>query len=114
MIYTPDKWIMLKFNYNDDIVYKILGTWLGGYARGDSWRLNSGVTRVEEDQEFYYFYGFGESLYKCHKETYGMGLYTEQVLLNWQKQAEGSADITLEVLQEETNFMEINYEQMDA
>ena len=53
--YTPDKWVMLKFTHGGQDVYKILASFYGGYLDGDSWKLNSGVTKVEEDDKYYYF-----------------------------------------------------------
>lgn len=43
----------------------------GGYLDGDRWRLNSGIDKVEQDDEYYYFIGFSGSCYKCHKKGYG-------------------------------------------
>jgi hypothetical protein len=107
--YNPDKWVMLKFTHGDRPVYKILASWYGGYARGDSWQLNSGVVRIEEDGQCYLFHGASGSVYCCHKATYGMSAYTMGILANFQEKAKNADDITLELLPEDTNFMEIDY-----
>ena len=65
---TPEKWVILKLSNN---YYKVFGTWAGGYLDGDRWKLNSGIQSVEQDEDFYYFFGFSGSCYKCHKKTYG-------------------------------------------
>jgi hypothetical protein len=65
---TPDKWVILKIYDN----YKVYGTWAGGYLGNDRWRLNSGITKVEQDDDFYYFYGYSGSIYRCHKKSYGV------------------------------------------
>jgi hypothetical protein len=65
---TPDKWVILKIS-ND--YYKVFATWAGGYLDGDRWRLNSGIKKIEQDKDFYYFIGFSGSCYKCHKKGYG-------------------------------------------
>lgn len=65
---TPQRWVVLKLPDNN---YKIFATWGGGYLIGDRWKLNSGISKVEEDKNFYYFYGFSGSCYKCHKKGYG-------------------------------------------
>lgn len=108
--YNPDKWVMVKFNHNGQDVYKILASWYGGFARGDSWKLNSGVTKIEEDGDLYRFYGSSGSVYQCHKKTYGMSSYTMGVLASFQKQVDEAEGVTLELMPEETNFMELNYE----
>lgn len=108
--YNPDKWVMLKFTHGDKPVYKILASWYGGYARGDSWQLNSGVVKIEEDGDLYLFHGSSGSVYQCHKQMYGMSAYTMGILSNFQKQVEDMDDVTLELMDADANFMELNYE----
>mgnify|MGYP007003153128 FL=1 len=33
--------------------------------------MNSGISKVEQDENFYYFIGFSGSCYKCHIKAYG-------------------------------------------
>ncbi len=48
--YTPDKWLMVKLtNKNNEFHYRIFACWYGGYLGSDSWKLNSGVTKMTED-----------------------------------------------------------------
>ncbi len=108
--YNPDKWVMVKFNHQGKDVYKILASWYGGFARGDSWKLNSGVTKIEEDGDLYRFHGSSGSVYQCHKKTYGMSTYTMGILSNFEQQVQDMDGVTLELMSEETNFMELNYE----
>jgi len=63
----PERWVILKISN----IYKVFGTWTGGYLGSDRWKLNSGIENVEEDDEYYYFIGFSGSCYKCHKKGYG-------------------------------------------
>ena len=110
-MYYPDRWVMVKIapkEYNE--YYRVFGTWLGGYARGDEWRLNSGVTKIEEDGQLYRFHGSSGSVYQCHKATYGMSAYTMGILSNFQKQVDETEGVTLELLPDTTNFMELHYE----
>ena len=107
--YTPDKWVMLKFTHDSKPVYKILASFYGGYARGDSWQLNSGVVKIEEDGDLYLFHGSSGSVYQCHKQMYGMSAYTMGILSNFQKQVEDMDDVTLELMDADANFMELNY-----
>jgi hypothetical protein len=72
--YTPDKWLLVQINGTDPH-YRVLGSWSGGYLDGDSWRMNSGITRVEEDEDYFYFHGYSGSVYQCHKEMYGATVY---------------------------------------
>lgn len=107
--YNPDKWVMLKIETNGQTIYKILASWYGGFAKGDSWKLNSGVVKIEEDGDLYRFHGSSGSVYQCHKEMYGMSAYTMGILSNFQKQVEDIDNVTLELMTADTNFMEIDY-----
>ena len=70
--YTPDSWVLLKINNPKDPHYRVLAGWSGGYLSGDSWRLNSGITRHEFDGDYWYFYGSSGSCYKCYVDSYCM------------------------------------------
>ena len=49
-----------------------MGTWAGGYLNGDRWKINSGIEKIEQDDDFYYFIGFSGSCYQCNKKSYGI------------------------------------------
>ena len=70
-MHTPHNWILVEITGTDPH-YRVFASWCGGYLDGDRWRLNSGILSAEEDSEYYYFYGYSRSIYKCHKETYGI------------------------------------------
>ncbi len=65
---SPERWVILKLPNN---YYKVFGTWAGGYIDCERWKLNSGINKVEQDEDFYYFIGFSGSCYKCYKKAYG-------------------------------------------
>ena len=84
---TPEKWVVLKLPNNH---YKIFSTWGSGYIGRDIWKLNSGIDRVEQDDNNYYFIGFSRSCYKCDKTRYGTASsYGEGVLSKIIKQSNG-------------------------
>lgn len=70
--YKPDSWVVIRMTYKDQTFYKVLGGWSGGYTQGSSWRLNSGIERVEVDEDKYMFYGATGSVYICFKHGYGL------------------------------------------
>jgi hypothetical protein len=81
-IYTPDNWVVIKINNPKDPHYRVLGGWYGGYTQGNSWRLNSGITKHEFDGDYWYFYGSSGSCYECYIDSYRMttvmaGIYKE-------------------------------------
>jgi len=68
--YFPENWVLLKFDSEEHgVYYKVLGGWSGGYTTGDSWRMNSGIEKIEQDEDYYYFIGFSGSIYKCDKNS---------------------------------------------
>lgn len=77
---TPDKWVILKLP-NDE--YKVFASWAGGYLTSDSWKVNSGIEKVEQDDDYYYIIGYSGSSYKCHKKGYGVATsYSYGILTN--------------------------------
>lgn len=64
----PHNWVILELPMGH---YKVFGTWSGGYLGDDKWRVNSGISKIGYENNFYYFYGHSGSIYKCHKECYG-------------------------------------------
>lgn len=64
--YHPDNWVVIKFPDH----YRLLAGWSGGYATGDSWRMNSGITNMELDGDVYRVRGVTGSWYVCHKDSY--------------------------------------------
>jgi hypothetical protein len=77
----PDNWVVLKITHpNNEVVHKVLAGFYGGYLHGNSWRLNSGITKVEVDGDYYLFHGNSGSIYKCHKDSEHLSVITAQIL----------------------------------
>ena len=93
--YNPDKWSILKFKGKEDTWYKVMGSWYGGYLDGDSWRLSSGLERIEESGEFYLMHNFSGSIYKCHKNMEGMNMTAAGVFETAKKEgAKNNVEVT--------------------
>jgi hypothetical protein len=111
--YIPDKWIVVKITgYTDQKkpVYKVFACWYGGYLNGDSWKLNSGITKVTLEGNVYSFDGYSGSAYDCHKDLYGTNFYGHTVLEGLiERSAENG--VTIEVMPEDTNWMELDYDE---
>ena len=105
---TPDRWVVLKIPQTGTAaLYKIFGSWAGGYLDGDQWKVNSGIVSVEEDEDYYYFIGYSGSCYKCHRKGYGvMTSYSQSILDNLIDKA-GGIGVSINVLLGDTNFMEL-------
>jgi hypothetical protein len=106
--YTPDRWVIVKLG-GTDTHHRVFGSWAGGYLDGDSWRMNSGIVRVEEDNENYYFYGHSGSCYKCHKKGYGvMTTYSRSVLDNMVEKLKSNGR-SIEVLEDQEDWMQVEF-----
>lgn len=77
MIYKPDSWQMLLIN--NEIV-KVFACWRGGYASGDSWRCNSGCTKIVEKEEGYLVNGYSGSAYVLIKGANRLSSYGNTIL----------------------------------
>lgn len=71
---TPDRWVIVKVTTDETPYFKVLAGWSGGYLHGDSWRLNSGISKVEREGDFYLFHGYSGSVYRCHVNGYGLNI----------------------------------------
>jgi hypothetical protein len=78
--YTPDRWCVVSFVNRGERFNKVLAEWKGGYLDGDHWRMNSGITAVEEAGDYYDFHGASGSIYHCHKSRYGVTGEAHRVL----------------------------------
>lgn len=108
--YFPDRWIAVKITDGEQPpIHKIFASWYGGYAGSDSWKLNSGITRATFKNDVYSFEGSSGSVYECSKNSYGTNMYGMSVLSKMIDKAKENS-ITMEILPEDTNWLEINYE----
>ena len=105
--YTPDNWVVLKIKEGkyDRGFYKVLGGWSGGYLYGDAWRMNSGITRVEEKPKHWEFYGHSGSVYKCHRKGYGLRMNNAGI---WNQLQERHAD-KVELMPEDTDWLTVDW-----
>lgn len=71
MYYMPDEWIIVKMN-DVETHYRVFGSIIGGFVTAVSWRMNSGIISVEQEDDFYNFSGHSGSIYKCDKNCYGI------------------------------------------
>ena len=102
--YRPKAWVVVSIEHLS-LDPKVLYHKVYAEMSNDSWRMNSGITDIEEDEEFYYFYGASGSCYMCRKNLYGVDLAgspLEKIINNTK-----SSDIEIKILPKSTNFLEI-------
>lgn len=87
--YVPDRWMLVKITTDGgEVIYKVFASWYGGYLGSDSWKLNSGIVKVSEEENSYLFYGSSGSIYECHKNACGISGYGMSVLSNMMADAQ--------------------------
>jgi len=104
MMYQPDNWVVIKIK-GDDPHYRILVGWSGGYTTGSSWRMNSGIVRVVEDEHSFYFYGATGSCYSCGKESYCLRMNNSYI---WDQLQERYGD-KVEMMPEDTDWLSMDW-----
>ena len=107
--YTPDNWVVLKIKESkyDGGFYKVRAGWSGGYLDGDSWRMNSGITRVVEKPKHWEFYGASGSVYKCYRKGYRLTMANSGVYNALKENEAFEGQITL--MPEDTDWREIEW-----
>jgi len=94
--YTPDQWVLIQLESTEKgKITKILSGWYGGYLNGDSWRLSSGVTKIEDKDKFYLIHNQSGSIYTCHKNNEGLSGLTSNILHKWKEQAKDRDGVTV-------------------
>ena len=104
MTYMPDNWAVVKYK-GDDPHYRILAGWSGGYLDSDTWRMNSGITRVKETDDSFLFYGASGSCYECIKTAYCIRSNNSYV---WSELKERLGD-KVELMPEDTDWMNLDW-----
>ena len=106
---NPDKWMIVKIvNDKNESHYRVFACWYGGYLGSDSWQMNSGISKVTEDDNYYFFEGVSGSLYTCHKGSYGASGYGYNVLSGLVEKG-AKEGLLIAVLSDDVNPMELSY-----
>ena len=86
---TPDEWVLIHLT-GDQEHYRVFCSWRSEFLTGESWRVNSGITNVTEDDVFYYFTSVSGSIYRCAKNSYGINCqYNKGVLDDMREKSKG-------------------------
>jgi hypothetical protein len=100
--YNPDRWVVLKLPQG----YKVLGGWTGGYLYGSTWRLNSGIVRVEKDLDYFLFHGYSKSIYRCYERDYGFNTTSFSIYNLMSEQAPGM----VELMPADTDWLNVKWD----
>jgi len=109
--YHPDRWMILKIIERESAKthYRVFATWGGSYLGGQSWKMNSGIISVDEDDAYFYFNGASGSVYACHKSdgAYGAFSFGLSQLHYLMEQARGKIEVI--EMPEHTNWKGLSY-----
>ena len=108
--YFPDNWVVLKIKPSKGSfpIYKVLAGWSGGYTQGDSWRINSGITKVTlEGDNHFKFWGHSGSCYVCHKDSYRLTMANSHVYN--QLKDKQTFDGQVQLMAEDTDWMNVKW-----
>ena len=97
--YTPRNWVVLEITYDGETIRKVFGGWLGGFSTGDSWKLSSGITSVEEFDDYFEFTNVSGSIYVCYKDKQQMSLYQATLLTGWQEALRDSEKTPISIVE---------------
>ena len=95
MIYTPDAWVILRITNKESgsTYYRCLGGWYGGFAGSDSWRLNSGITKIVDAGDYYEIFGYSGSSYHCNKRCERVTMLMQSIINQAQSEPTISVDV---------------------
>lgn len=62
------RWLIVQ----KDNLFRLFRTWSGSYAYGDSWAMNSGITKITPTENGWLISGQSGSEYEVHKDAYGI------------------------------------------
>ena len=79
--YTPDWWAIVRITFEDQQIDKVLASF---YGESDSWRLSSGITKVDENDSHYQIHNHSGNTYTCYKNNEGMSQYAADEFENLQ------------------------------
>ncbi len=97
--YTPDRWVVLKFSSEEHgTSEKLFSGWSGSYLYGESWKLSSGIVKVEDKGDYYEFHNHSGSIYKCYKTHEGMSGYMRAIYAGFVEQMTDNTSV--EVVEE--------------
>ena len=95
----PNFWVIVLFKHKEEEFYRIFSSWSGSYLTGSSWRFNSGIKTISENEDHYIINGdVSNTTYACHKSGYGIHFHSQNILKNMEEKYD---DVSINILSEE-------------
>ena len=108
----PDRWMIVKLTLlaSAKTHYRVFATWGGSYLGGQSWKMNSGIVSVDEDDTHFYFNGASGSVYACHKGEGAYGAFSHGLMTLHYMVEEVRGVIEIVEMPEHTNWKGLSYD----
>lgn len=110
--YYAPYWVILQITSPDAPTYYKL---FCSNIKESKWRMNSGITKIELEEDYFYIHGYSGSIYKCPAnilESYRV--VTMEANRVYQKLVNNietnPLDVSVTTLPGTTNFLELNFE----
>ena len=106
-MYTPDRWVIITFDGSGvkERIFKVFASWGGSYTTGQSWRMNSGITKIVDHDTYYSVEGHSGSVYNCRKDCVGTFAYTDSVLGSYVAQSNDKISVRICPIEEAIEFL---------
>ena len=95
-LYTPDRWVIVRITTPEEKIYKVLAGWYGGYLNGDSWKINSGITKITRHEDHVDLDGYSGSTYRCYYNSEGFSGLTGSIFESFQTDLKETNQGTIE------------------
>lgn len=76
---TPDRWVAVQVETEEDRYTRIIAGWYGGYVGGNSYRISTPIVEEREDEHNIYFSTESGSTYICNRSAEGMTTLTSGI-----------------------------------
>lgn len=96
-VMEPHKHQVVKITSKGETFFRVLGSWYGGFAGSDSWRMSSVIQGVEDAGTHYIVRNHSGSIYICGKNNEGMSMLAESIYSGYVKDASESEDLSIEL-----------------
>lgn len=110
-LYNFDGFALIKIETDDETYFKVFGSNSGGYLHGDSWRVNSGVSKLVYNDLWYGFIGYSGSCYVVPRHGGRISMYNSGILDKFLSQDKvtlvDNKDIIAELTKNEVELQEV-------
>lgn len=76
---TPDRWVAVQIETEEDRYTRIIAGWVGGYFGSDSYSISTPIVEEREDEHHIHFSTESGSTYICNRSAEGFTSHTRDI-----------------------------------